>query len=99
MNNEKYINKVLALPAEFFAGWEWKEGDQYYNKELETFGFVRKCYVDMEKGLIPIPSQRQLQEMCITYHMNKHGMSRKRAILHVMGWWVTRLLKNTILSM
>ena len=27
--NEEYLKMVLALPDEFFEGWEWKEGDRF----------------------------------------------------------------------
>jgi hypothetical protein len=39
----------------------------------------------------PIPSQGQLQEMLINFNMKNNAMSRKRAILHVMGWWADYL--------
>ncbi len=30
--NDEYLRMVLALPEEFFEGWEWREGDQFYIK-------------------------------------------------------------------
>lgn len=29
MTDQEYIKMILALPDEFFAGWEWKAGDKY----------------------------------------------------------------------
>jgi hypothetical protein len=44
--------------------------------------------------LRPISSQEQLQEMCINFHMKHNGMTRKRAILHVMGFWADTLTRK-----
>ena len=52
--DETYLKMILALPDEFFDGWEWQAGDKaLINNEVWTvFGGTR-----------PIPSQEQLQKM------------------------------------
>lgn len=39
MISEEYIKMILALPEEFFDGWDWKEGDMFLYKESDSEEF------------------------------------------------------------
>lgn len=67
---------ILALPDEFFEGWEWKAGDRVlhkleYSDEWKTEFILDNgiaYIISLNKGnvwgkYIPLPSQEQLQKM------------------------------------
>lgn len=71
-----YQKMVLALPPEFFDGWEWKAGDKVLHKH-DYLGEWKIEYI-LDNGIahvlsinngnvfglyIPLPSQKQLQSM------------------------------------
>ncbi len=58
------------------------------------FGMVGYTYLQSLDFLRPLPSQRQLQEMLINFHMKQNGFSRKRAILHIIGHWADYLMSK-----
>lgn len=79
MTGDLYIRMVLALPEDFFKGWEWKEGDKqvlqckngnlYYKFVCEEdIGTVyidtNYSYYDCSQArLRPLPDQKQLQDV------------------------------------
>jgi len=42
----------------------------------------------------PVPSQEQLQNLLIKFHMIHNRCTRKRAILHIMGHWADYLMRK-----
>jgi len=74
MNNPEYIKMILALPDEFYDGWEWKEGDHYihifpYGTMTDNYIGIIECWNAVynphtfPQEFRPIPSQEQLQKI------------------------------------
>lgn len=86
---DEYTKMVLALPDEFFEGWEWKHGDQFivsYCDEPDVYyigdcglvegkphDIVSEDYFEIKGEIRPLPSQKQLQDM-IKKHIARHNL-------------------------
>lgn len=59
--DDDYKKMVLGLPEEFFAGWEWKEGDAFLHN-------MKKHKKDLDKWEIGLIGDSELFNGKIGYH-------------------------------
>ena len=96
--DEMYLKMILALPEEFFDGWEWNDGDFYAGKvnvcpddPLEFGSFSEDCTPNFKtfsgnywySKVWPLP---RLDQLIKRYKIEKDIQFESLALLWLANW-------------